>query len=195
LLPPSPAAITTGLIPASGYQDATTSPSALMRLVFAHHRVHRIPLPTFVTTAKRPSFRKRDARKSARDLPDVTSESACDTLARRANQLEADNAAVKGIIFLCPGRGAAPSARSRASSTRYGAAPQRRDPCKGDKQYSRMMDPGSAAQHAATRRIAPHPGNAGPDGQRSHLRQRALMLGREAAARSLDYSSTGVKVA
>jgi hypothetical protein len=106
LLPPSPAAITTGLIPASGYQDATTSPSALMRLVFAHHRVHRIPLPTFVTTAKRPSFRKRDARKSARDLPDVTSESACDTLARRANQLEADNAAVKGTIFLCPGRGA-----------------------------------------------------------------------------------------
>src|SRR3984885_6697627 len=28
LLPPSPAAIATGLIPASGYQDATTSPSA-----------------------------------------------------------------------------------------------------------------------------------------------------------------------
>jgi hypothetical protein len=47
LLPPSPAAITTGLIPASGYQDATTSPSALMRLVFALHCVHRIFRPTF----------------------------------------------------------------------------------------------------------------------------------------------------
>jgi hypothetical protein len=47
-------------------------------------RVHRIPLPTFVTIAKRPSSRPRDARKSARDLPDGTSALACDMLARRA---------------------------------------------------------------------------------------------------------------
>jgi hypothetical protein len=43
------------LTPASGHQDATTSPSASMHLVFAHRRVHRIPHPTFVTIAKRPS--------------------------------------------------------------------------------------------------------------------------------------------
>jgi len=47
-------------------------------------RVHRIPPPTFVTIAKRPSSRPRDARKSARDLPDGTSALACDMLARRA---------------------------------------------------------------------------------------------------------------
>ena len=38
----------------------------------------------FVTIAKRP-LRAQDARRSARDLPVVTSKSACDTLARRAN--------------------------------------------------------------------------------------------------------------
>ena len=47
-------------------------------------RVHRIQLPTFVTIAKRPSSRPRDARKSACDLPDGTSAFACDMLARRA---------------------------------------------------------------------------------------------------------------
>jgi len=49
-------------------------------------RVHRIPLPTFVTIAKRPSSRPRDARKGACDLPDGTSAIACDMLARRANR-------------------------------------------------------------------------------------------------------------
>src|SRR5882762_9437373 len=38
-------------------------------------RVHRIPLPTFVTIAKRPSSRPRDAWKGARDLPDGASAS------------------------------------------------------------------------------------------------------------------------
>jgi len=47
LLPPSPAAITTGLIPASGYQDATTSPSATGAFVLCACRVHRIFRPTF----------------------------------------------------------------------------------------------------------------------------------------------------
>jgi hypothetical protein len=42
------------LIPASGYQDATTSPSASGALVTRAARVHRIPHPTFVTIAKRP---------------------------------------------------------------------------------------------------------------------------------------------
>ena len=48
------------LIPASGDQDHTPSPSARMlssaRFLRAeHHRVHRIPLPTSVTIAIRPS--------------------------------------------------------------------------------------------------------------------------------------------
>ncbi len=34
------------------------------------YRVHRIPHPTFVTIAKRPSYRRRDARKDGFDLPD-----------------------------------------------------------------------------------------------------------------------------
>ena len=48
-----------GLIPASGYQDATTSPSAAGALVSRAHRVHRIPRPTFVTT-RTPLVRERD---------------------------------------------------------------------------------------------------------------------------------------
>ena len=47
---------------------------------------HRIPHPTSVTIAKRPSWWARDARRDASDLPDVTSEMICDTMARRANQ-------------------------------------------------------------------------------------------------------------
>jgi hypothetical protein len=47
--------IIVNLISASGYQAHTTSPSASMRVVCAQRRVHRIPRPTFVTIAKRPS--------------------------------------------------------------------------------------------------------------------------------------------
>jgi hypothetical protein len=43
------------LTPASGRQDHTTSPSATSAFVFCAIRVHRIPHPTFVTIAKRPS--------------------------------------------------------------------------------------------------------------------------------------------
>ena len=52
--------IVANLTPAKGRQDHTTSPSALMSLVWRHLRVHRIPHPTLVTIAKRPSFRARD---------------------------------------------------------------------------------------------------------------------------------------
>ena len=43
------------LIPASGDQDHTSSPSASATLVSRDQCVHRIPLPTSVTIAKRPS--------------------------------------------------------------------------------------------------------------------------------------------
>jgi hypothetical protein len=43
------------LTPASGRQDHTTSPSASSALVRSTIRVHRIPPPTSVTIAKRPS--------------------------------------------------------------------------------------------------------------------------------------------
>src|ERR1700693_695829 len=55
-LSPAPSA------PASGRQDHTPSPSAPVSLVLRHCRVHRIPLPTSVTTAKRPSCRSGTAR-------------------------------------------------------------------------------------------------------------------------------------
>src|SRR5215475_4392081 len=44
-----------GLIPASGDQDHAISPSASAALVSRYLHVHRIPLPTSVTIAKRPS--------------------------------------------------------------------------------------------------------------------------------------------
>jgi hypothetical protein len=49
------------LTPASGRQDHTTSPSAKSTIRPWHHRVHRIPCPTFVTIAKRPLCVGRDA--------------------------------------------------------------------------------------------------------------------------------------
>ena len=56
--PPSPRKTSPrDLIPASGDRDRTISPSAPARFVVSaeHPRVHRIPLPTSVTTAIRPS--------------------------------------------------------------------------------------------------------------------------------------------
>jgi hypothetical protein len=50
--------------------------------------VHRIPRPTLSDDRETPLHPgAQDAGRSARDLPDVTRMRACDTLARRANQL------------------------------------------------------------------------------------------------------------
>jgi hypothetical protein len=49
--------------------------------------VHRIPRPTSVTIAKRPSCEARDGRDSAGDLGLRSMLGACGTLARRANQM------------------------------------------------------------------------------------------------------------
>src|SRR3954465_2908206 len=43
-------------MPASGHQDHTTSPSALVPFVKGTIGVHRIPFPTSVTIASRPSL-------------------------------------------------------------------------------------------------------------------------------------------
>ena len=75
LLSPSLAAIASAdLMPASRHQDHTTSPSALKRVRLSRQSVHRIPRQRFVTIAKRPSERARDARENAGDLPDIASE-------------------------------------------------------------------------------------------------------------------------
>jgi hypothetical protein len=60
----------TGLISASGYQDHTTLPSAVGAFVCRTKSVHRIPHPTFVTIAKRPSYRGGTAQACRDDLPD-----------------------------------------------------------------------------------------------------------------------------
>jgi len=60
LLSPSPAqwmSIVASLMPASRHQDHAASPSTIGALVFYANRVHRIPHPTFVTIAIRPSSR------------------------------------------------------------------------------------------------------------------------------------------
>jgi hypothetical protein len=63
----------TNLAPASERQDHTTSPYVADVIRLLTRRVHRIPQPTFVTIAKRPSARSRDARQGACDLPDKAS--------------------------------------------------------------------------------------------------------------------------
>jgi hypothetical protein len=57
------------------------------RIRLVRRRVHRISCPTFCDDRETPLRRAGDARKNARDLPDVTSENACGELTRRANQL------------------------------------------------------------------------------------------------------------
>jgi len=77
-LPPSPAqceSIVADLISTSGYQDHATSPSAPDALVSRAKSVHRIPHPTFVTIAIRPSEWARDGCDMevicARDQPEA----------------------------------------------------------------------------------------------------------------------------
>ena len=68
LLSPSSArcmSIVTDLMPASRHQDHAISPYAFHAVRHRRKGVHRIPHPTFVTIAKRPSSRARDARDSA----------------------------------------------------------------------------------------------------------------------------------
>ena len=65
LLSPSPARslLLANLTPASGRQDHTTSPSASRAVRQKRIRVHRIPRPTSVTIAIRPSKRAGDSAK------------------------------------------------------------------------------------------------------------------------------------
>jgi hypothetical protein len=62
------------LTPAKGCQDHTTSPSASTSLAWRYLCVHRIPRPTLVTIAKRPSCERGTARACRDDLPDRHSE-------------------------------------------------------------------------------------------------------------------------
>jgi hypothetical protein len=62
------ARIVANLTPASGRQDHTTSPYAGSIVRLARCRVHRIPHPTFVTIAKRPSCGQRNSCGETTDL-------------------------------------------------------------------------------------------------------------------------------
>ena len=124
LLSPSPArceSIGANLMPASRHQDHTTSPSASASPVLRRYSVHRIPHPTFVTIAIRPSYRARDARISKGDLPDVTSKSGCDRLARRANQPFADEPKTPDVNDQSSFR-VLPAGRAHATVSRLGNA-------------------------------------------------------------------------
>ena len=109
-LPPSPvlrcASIVTELIPASRYQDATTSPSASAHSSVARAASTASSDQRSVTIAKRPSFRPEDARRCARDLPVVARMRTCDISTRRANQIGAGEK-LSSSRSSCPGRGAA----------------------------------------------------------------------------------------
>jgi hypothetical protein len=88
-LPPSPrnAKHCRELIPASRYQDATTSPSACTRVRLVAPQASIASRANVRDDAQRPSLRARDGRACRDDLPVAASEDACDTMARRANQL------------------------------------------------------------------------------------------------------------
>jgi hypothetical protein len=81
-LPPSPArceSIVATLTPASGRRNHTTSPSAKPRRSSVRRaRVHRIPRPTSVTIAIRPSLRVRDGAGCKFDLGKAKAENFFD---------------------------------------------------------------------------------------------------------------------
>src|SRR5580704_12625145 len=82
----------TTLARCTGYQRRDIRPTRLRRplvraFVLCVTSVHRIPRPTFCDDRETPLLSRRDTRRSAGDLPDVTSDNTCDTLARRANQV------------------------------------------------------------------------------------------------------------
>jgi hypothetical protein len=71
----------------SGPHDFAVRIDAVRRhdqLTLQHRYVHRIPHPTFVTIAKRPSYSRRDGQEDRCDLPDDASVHACDKVTRRA---------------------------------------------------------------------------------------------------------------
>ena len=76
--------IVANLAPAKGRQDHTAWPSARKVIRLMTCGVHRIPLPTFVTIAIRPSLRRRDGAEHAADLGSAAIATACGTLTRRA---------------------------------------------------------------------------------------------------------------
>jgi hypothetical protein len=88
LLSPSFADQTTTLASASGRQNHTTSPSAASALVSCTVRVHRIPLPTSVTIAKRPFDLEQDKANRKCDLGEARSGIFLSARLDRANQLE-----------------------------------------------------------------------------------------------------------
>src|SRR4029077_10885702 len=75
---------------------------------------------------------------------------------RQASHALGHRATGECIQIMFPGRRAAPLARSRASSTRYGGATLIRD----RNEHRVCNDPGSAAHHFAPLRAALRPGNA-----------------------------------
>jgi hypothetical protein len=77
--------IVADLTPASECQDHTASPSARNITRQLMRRVHRIPHPTLVTIAKRPSC-GRGTMRHATDLGQPTMPHGCGRLARRANR-------------------------------------------------------------------------------------------------------------
>ena len=86
-LPPSPARRGTRLCGLSASVGAPGPHDFAVRDIVIRplrYRVHRIPLPTSVTIAKRPSYRVRDARMIALIWGKRQCPSGCGTLARRA---------------------------------------------------------------------------------------------------------------
>src|SRR6266702_1778547 len=74
VLPPSSADCSANLAPASGRQNHTTSSVRASNVRLTCYRVHRIPHPTFVTIAKRPSCECRTRESVALICPTAQAE-------------------------------------------------------------------------------------------------------------------------
>ena len=89
LLSPSSArcmSIVTDLMPASRHQDHAISPYAFHAVRHRRKGVHRIPHPTFVTIAKRPSLEGAGRAGFCWCFGGAINRATCGKLTRRANQ-------------------------------------------------------------------------------------------------------------
>src|SRR6516165_12044650 len=128
--------IVANLTPALVCQDHTTSPSARNITRQLTCRVHRIPHPTLVTIAKRPSCGLGTAP-DATDLGQPAMASACDRLARRANRA--------CCVCVCCPSGSAPDAARRAATKQIQKSSAQHAACCAADPGPERVGPGSAA--------------------------------------------------
>jgi hypothetical protein len=141
------------LMPASRHQDHTTWPSASRAFVFSHLTRPPPPAPNVRDDRETPLFIGHGMKQilpviwEGNQPPPLRPINTTGKSGARAGIVSSEGQLL-GPATMSRTRCGAISAFTRVY-TRHGAAPQSRDPFEDDEPNARMMDPGSAAHHAA----------------------------------------------